>query len=752
MHEPLPLRYAAAAGEVLPARHVLHRDYETRSKTVLKLVGTHRYAADPSSEILCVAYAVDDEPVQLWLPCDPVPPEFVEAANNPSWLVAAHGDHFETAIEQHILAPRHGWPLVPLVRHHCTMAMALALGLPARLDKIANALELTNRKDAAGERLMHQMSKPRRPHKDEPAGIYWFDDPERIDRLCGYCRQDVEVEREIYGRLPPLSPTEHTIWVLSSTINGRGFCVDRAFAEAARRIAQAAAPEIDQELAELTGRAVTGINQIARLLAWLEQQGCTLRKLDKAAIERQLERVEELPAPMQRVLELRLGGAQAAVKKIDALLARAGTDDRVRGAFRYHGASTGRWSGEGFQPQNLKRPVAEDLVAATAAVATGDYAHVQKLYSRPLAVVGDCSRSMIIAAPGRVLIGADFGAIESRVLAWVAGEVWKLDAYRRYDATHDPCDEPYCILACKMLHVPEGSITPDRSERAYGKTGDLACGYMGGANAIEKFAPGVFSERERIKTEWRTAHPAIKRFWYAIDRAAWTAMRDRSRVVCYGPVAFKSNGTFLQLKLPSGRKLSYPQPRIIGDEREQHVLFSDNGLGQFKDCRFGQGAYGGLWTENIVSGIARDLLAEAMLRIEAAGYPIVLHVHDEVVAEVPEGFGSFEEFTRLMTCKPVWALNLPIAAKAWTGPRYCKSRSCTVPYRLTTEPTNATENIGGTYGAGVELRSKSVLQGRRSRDREEAPHQIRDRGTSRGAEGAEVGGLVYQRRTRPRAQ
>jgi DNA polymerase bacteriophage-type len=672
MHEPLPVHKAVGGGASV--QHVLNRDYETRSRAILKLVGTHKYAADPSTEILCAAYAVDDEPVQLWLPGDPVPPEFIEAAHNPGWTVAAHGDHFETAIEQHVLAPRHSWPNIPLERHRCTMAIALAAGLPARLDRIAAALELTHRKDAGGERLMHQMSKPRRRHKDEPAGVYWFDDPERLDRLCKYCRQDVEVEREIYGRLSPLSPTEQAIWQLSSIINERGFRVDRAFAEAARKIAQAAAPEIDAELAELTGGAVSKINQVARLLVWLQQNGCTLQKLDKTAIERQLERAEELSAPVQRVLELRLSGAQAAVKKIDALLARAGTDDRVRGAFRYHGASTGRWSGEGFQPQNLKRPVVEDLVAATAAVATGDYVHLRKLYPRPLAVVGDCSRSMIVAAHGHQLIGADFGAIESRVLARVAGEAWKLDAYRRYDATHDQRDEPYCILACKMLHVPEGSITPDKPERAYGKTGDLACGYMGGANAIEKFAPGVFSEteKERIKAEWRAAHPAIKRLWYAVDRAAWTAVRERGRVIRCGPVAFKSNGTFLQLKLPSGRKLSYPQPRIIGDEREQHVLFGDNSLGQFKDCRFGQGAYGGLWAENIVSGIARDLLAEAMLRTEAAGYPIVLHVHDELVCEVPEGFGSLEQFTRLMTRKPSWALDLPIAAKAWSGKRYCK--------------------------------------------------------------------------------
>ena len=307
----------------------------------------------------------------------------------------------------------------------------------------------------------------------------------------------MEVEREIYGRLPPLSPTEQAIWELSSVINERGFRVDRAFAEAARKIAQAAAPEIDAELADITGGAVTGINQVARLLQWLQQNGCTLQKLDKAAIERQLERAEELSSPVQRVLELRLGGAQAAVKKIDALLARAGTDDRVRGAFRYHGASTGRWSGEGFQPQNLKRPVVEDLVAATAAVATGDYAHVRKLYPRPLAVVGDCSRSMIVAAPGHQLIGADFGAIESRVLAWVAGEAWKLDAYRRYDATHDPRDEPYCVLACKMLHVPDGSYTPDKPERSLRQDRRFGVRLHGRRQRDREIRPGSVQSKPR---------------------------------------------------------------------------------------------------------------------------------------------------------------------------------------------------------------------------------------------------------------
>jgi DNA polymerase len=674
MHDPRPYCINVTNSTDPPVQHVLHRDYETRSNLALKSVGAHVYAADRSTEVICCAYAIDDAPVQLWVPGDPVPPEFSEAAADPSWIVCAHNDAFETAIERHIMAPRFGWPEIPLERHRCSIAMALALGLPASLGRLADALELVNRKDPAGQRLMHQMSKPRRPRQGEdPAGTYWFEDEERLQRLYEYCRLDVAVERELFGRLPHLSAAEHTLWVLSNKINERGFCVNRKFAEAARQIAQAATPEINAELAEITGGAVNGINQVARLLQWLRDQGCTAQKLDRKAIERQLGKEELLPSA-RRALELRLGGAQAAAKKLDALLRRAGADNRVRGAFRYHGAATGRWAGEGFQPQNLKRPVIEDIDAAIAAVSSGNYQHVRKLYPRPLSVIGDCSRSMICAAPGHVLIGADFSSIESRVLACIAGEEWKLDAYRRYDATRDPRDEPYCETACKIFRVPSGSYTKDSSQRSVGKTCELAFGYMGGLGAWRKFEPGRFTdaEVENFKREWRAAHPAIKQFWHDVDRAAWTAVRERGRVVGCGRVAFKCAGDFLFLKLPSSRKISYPHPRIIGDEREEHVVFADNAAGQFTDCRHGNGAYGGTWTENIVSGIARDLLAEAMLRVEAAGYSIVLHVHDEIVAEVRIGFGSMEEFTRLMTRKPSWALELPIAASAWSGVRYCK--------------------------------------------------------------------------------
>jgi DNA polymerase bacteriophage-type len=656
------------------AAHLLFRDYETRGVLPLDKVGVHPYAAHAQTEVLCCAFAVDDQPVKLWTPDDAIPAEFREAAANPNWIVVAHNASFEIAIEELLLGSRYGWPLISLERQRCTLAMASALALPGKLEKLADVLELSRRKDVAGHRLMLAMSKPRRARKSENAdAVHWFDDHERLQRLYAYCMADVEVERELFAHLQPLSPSEQTIWCLDACINSRGFYLDQQLTVAAKKLAAAAAPEIDTELAEVTGGGVTSVNQIARLQTWLCEQGCLVDNLDKKSVAALLK--TKLPPQVQRVLELRQDGGQAAVKKIAAVLNRVGGDGRVRGSFQYHKASTGRWSGSGVQPQNLKRPEIEDIDAAIVAVMTGNYDHVRGLYPRILSLLGDLGRSLIRAAPGHVLIGADFSAIESRVLAWIAGEEWKLDAYRRFDATHDPGDEPYCLLAARMLHLPKGSVTPQTRERAYGKTGDLACGYAGGERAIEKFAPGVFSleERERIKIEWRAAHPAVVKFWGAIDRAAKTAVKERGRAVVCGPVAFKCCGDFLFLKLPSGRKLAYPFARLkLTDPHHGVVVFHDNSEGQFSECRGGAGMYGGVWTENIVSGIARDLLAEVMLRIETAGYPIVLHVHDECLCEVSAGFGSSEEFTTLMTQRPSWAPDLPIAAKAWTGPRYCK--------------------------------------------------------------------------------
>jgi DNA polymerase bacteriophage-type len=666
---------SGVGNETATPKHVLFRDFETRGVVSLKSAGAHRYAADLCTEIICAAYAVDDEPVQIWTPPDPIPLEVVEAAINPEYLVAAHGP-FELVFEQNNLGPRFGWPQAPTFRQRCTMTLALAHSLPGSLEKAAKALSLLHQKDRTGQRLMLQMAKPRRPRKSEdPNGVYFFDDDARKERLFAYCMYDVQILRELYQRLLPLSEAEQELWELDQIINQRGFYVDRAFAEAAREVARAVRPALDAELERITGGAVTRVGQVARLQAWIRERGCRdILKLDKKAIEKLLD--TELPPEVLRALELRRDGAQSATRKIDTLLTCCGTDGRVRGALKFHGASTGRWSGNGFQPQNLKRPDVHDLDSAIAAIATGDLAQVQAQFPRPLSVIGDITRSLICAAPDNVLIGADFSSIESRVLAWIADEGWKLNTYRRFDATQDPADEPYCITACKIFRKPAGTYNTESPERKIGKTCDLAFGYQGGLGAWRKFEPDRFSDQEveQFKAEWRAAHPRIRKFWYDINRAAWKAVRDRGQIIRCGRIAFLCKGTFLLLKLPSGRKLAYPYPRIeIEDLEHQVVVVKDNSAGQWRDCRHGNGLYGGLLTENVVQAISRDLLAEAMLRIEAAGYPIVLHVHDEVVAEIPEDFGSTKQFTRLMTRVPVWAEGLPIAAKAWTGKRFCKS-------------------------------------------------------------------------------
>jgi DNA polymerase len=659
-----------------PAQHVLHRDYETRSTLNLQNVGPWKYASGDDTDVWCCAYAVDLQPVKLWRPGDPIPPEFTLAAADPSWLLCAHNAQFEIAIEYFIMQRRYGWPKTPLQRQRCTMAAALALALPTKLELLAEALELLHRKDKAGQRLMLLMSKPRRPRKGEdPKAICWYDDDDRIQRLGRYCCEDVESEREAYQQLRPLSPQEQQVWLLDLRINARGFHIDRGLAVAAYTIAKAAAPELNAELTQLTGGAATSINQVARLKLWLAQQGCKTDSLDKAGIK-DLLGADNLALGVRRALELRQSGAQAAAKKIDSLLARCDRDSRIRGALRYHGASTGRWAGNGVQPQNLKRPQIEDVNAAVAAIATGDYTYVRGLYPKPLAVIGDISRSMICAVPGHELIGADFSSIESRVLAWIGDEAWKLDSYCRFDATRDSRDEPYCIAACKIFRVPDGTFNADSPERRIGKTCDLAFGYQGGLRAWRKFEPNRFSdaEVEQFKFEWRATHPQIKKFWYAINRATLQAVREREHVIQCSRLLLKCSGMFLFIKLPSGHKLAYPFPSIeVKDLEHEVVVFKDASSGQWRDCRGGDGAYGGLWTENIVSAISRDLLAAALIRVERAGYRVVLHIHDEILSEVPIGFGSTEEFTKLMTVSPSWAVGLPIAAKAWCGPRFCRS-------------------------------------------------------------------------------
>ena len=585
---------------------ILIRDYETRSTLDLPDVGAWRYSQHASTDIFCCGYAIDDGPIELWLPGDPIPAAFSEAANNPDWLVAAFNDGFERLVEQHILGPRYGWPLTPIERHRCLQAAALARALPGSLDGVTAALKLEQRKDDAGRRVMLQMARPRKPRKDEdPKGVYWFDDEERREQLYAYCKQDVAAERELHRHLPFLEDSEQALWILDQAINDRGVQIDRTLLDAALKIAEQGRSEIDTELAKITAGEIDSVHQVARLLQWLNAHGAKLKSISKENLEKAL--TGGVPDIARRVIQLRLDGAHAATNKLYTMRAWLNEDNRARGTLKFHGASTGRWSSYGIQLQNLKRPVVDDIDHAMAAVASGSLERLRKDYSQPMSVVGDVTRAMICAAPGHRLIAGDLSGIESRVTAWVSGQQSKLDQWRRFDETQDPMLEPYYLIG-RSLGVPE------EKARTIGKIADLAFGYQGGVGAWRKLAPDDPAPDEHIKrlqSRWHTAHSHTKLFWKTINDKAVKAVRTPLRKVQFQRpewrhVAFESNGSFLFMHLPSGRKIAYPQPYLRTDPERNtvSVVFMDTGLRGWSECRNGLGAYGGTWIENAVQAIA----------------------------------------------------------------------------------------------------------------------------------------------------
>jgi DNA polymerase bacteriophage-type len=646
----------------------LFRDFETRSTLDLRDVGAWRYSRDPTTDVWCCGYVVDDEPVKLWVPGDPVPLEFIEAAQNPDWLVCAFNDNFERQIEAHVMV-NYGWPVVSIERHRCLQAAALALALPAKLETVAQVLKLEHQKDQAGHAVMIRMAKPRRPRKDEdPTGTYWVDDPDRRQQLYRYCKQDVAVERELHHRIAGLIPAEQSLWQLDARINDRGIHIDGDLLDAATRIADATQREIVEEFKTLT--ELDSIDQKEKLIAWLAAHDSVVTDLQKPTLKKALAR-NGIPAKARRAIELRLDGAHA--NKFATMRAWCNGDARVRGVFRFHGAHTGRWTSLGIQLQNLKRPVVKDMAAAIAVVATGDLNHVRQHYPQPMSVVGDITRALISAPKGRRLIAADLSGIESRVVAWLSGQQSKLDLWKKFDRTQDLNDDPYFVLG------RQSGIAQERA-REIGKTADLAFGYGGSIGAWRKLAgDGDTSTDEQIRKyqgAWRRAHPQIVRFWGAIDRSAVRAVQTPGQTFALKHVSFIYEGDFLFMLLPSGRRFAYPFPRLVTNGYgNSAVIFKINDKGKWTDCRHGQGMWGGVWTENVVQAVARDLFAAAMMRLEDAGYPIVLHVHDEIVAECPDGFGSSEEFLKLITTLPDWAEGRPIAAKVREGQRFCKIKA-----------------------------------------------------------------------------
>jgi DNA polymerase len=655
---------------------VLHIDCETRSTVELKKTGAYVYAAHPDTDVWCVAYAFDDGPVHTWFRGGPTPERIAEhvIAGLPLY---AHNAAFERAIWKHILRPRYDWPEPEIEQWRCTMVMSYAMALPGSLEQAAPAAGLDIAKDDAGRRLMLQMAKPR---KRDP--LIWWDDPEKVERLIAYCVQDVEVERALGDRLRPLKESELALWHLDQAVNDRGICVDVELAEAAKKVVAGAQQQLDADMHRATGGHVTTCSNRNQILSWLRAQGMELESLSKDNLAKLLE--GDLPQHVREVLDIRRISAKASVAKIDTLLAGTDDDGRARGLLQFHAASTGRWAGRRFQPQNIKRPDLRNVDRAIDMVRSGDIDLVQAFYDEPLSVVGDCLRGMIKAAPGHRIIAADYSNIEGRVLAWLAGEDWKLDAFRAFDAGTGP--DLYLVAAAGIYGVEVSTLNSKSPERQIGKVAELALGYQGGVGAFQTMATnyGVNlpnDQVEQIRDKWRAKNSRIKQCWYELEGAATAAVKKPGTLVECGKIKFKVAGSFLFMRLPSGRLLAYAEPTMRYKEMPwkdedgkpiKKLSLSYMGVNSYTRKWERCFAYGGLLAENATQAVARDVMAAAMPKLEAAGYPIVLTVHDEIVCEVPTGHGQLSGVERIMCDLPAWAEGCPVVAEGFEGERYRK--------------------------------------------------------------------------------
>jgi DNA polymerase len=673
----------------------LHLDYESRSAVDLKKTGAYVYAEDESTDVWCAAYAIDNEPVKLWHP--DLDDRDIKHAIKHTETVHAWNAAFERAMTAGVLVPRYGWPAPRAESWRCVMVQALAMALPGKLEQCAPALHLDVVKDKEGHSLMLRMSKPRKPRKGEPTDkLLWWDDEERRQRLYAYCKTDVVVERKIEQHLLPLRTSEQALWHLDQVINDRGIYVDTSLCRSALAVVSDVARWLNEELAEITDGDVTKITAVDQLVSWLAAQGVSTESLDKAHVADLLGC--DLPRDVRRVLEIRAEGGGAAVKKIDALVSGASRDSRARGLLQFHVASTGRWGGRRFQPQNIRRPKNKKAVPAyIEAVATGSADFVALVHGDPLSVVSDVLRGLVGAAPGCALYAADFSNIEGRLIAWFADEQWKLQAFRDFDAGvgHDI----YKLAYARSFSVEPESVGDD--QRQIGKVMELALGYQGGVGAFQKMAVGygVIVEDARadeLKVAWREAHPNVVQWWYDLEQAAKDAIANPGTTYHAGRIAFRKAGSFLYMRLPSGRAICYPYPCMkrklmpwttqgkmilpATDDApavyEQLPVWKDSicykGVDQFTRQWTDQFAHGGLLANNAVQGTARDVEAEAIVRVENAGYPVVLSVHDEVVSETSEDFGSLDEFKQLMATLPEWAEGLPLAVSGFKARRYQK--------------------------------------------------------------------------------
>jgi DNA polymerase len=662
-------------------------DIESCSQRNLKECGASVYASDSSTDILCLCFAIGDGDIQVWKPGDPVPTVFVNPADYgpfvwDNWT-------FDSQIYARILVSRYGFAPIALTNQDCAQRLALANGYPPELDLRCEALGVPYRKDPEARKAMLRLArlptpedptkKKRRKPKPEDPVARERDLALTVER----CKTDVTATRACYNdpRLRPLSSEERRVLLLDAEINARGVHINIPFLEAVRAITIKERNAVNVRLNELTSGIITSAHQRDRILTAVNNRGHHMTALTKRSVSAALAHKPE--DYVRELLTLRQRGAFNSVEKVKKILAFASSPDhRIRDVLRYHTAQTGRWASIGVNLHNFPRNDAELPASLIDAVLAGDHAELMR-WGNPLNVLAGLMRAVICAAPGYKLTWADFAAIESRVLAWFAGEIWKLDAFREYDASGDERLHPYRRIAAQMLRKDVLAIV--KAERQLGKNAELAFGFGGTVGAWQRIVDDGRAEGEikSINRRWRDAHPKTLVFWERLARTARAALHTR-QAIRVNPAPAPSivaafDGHTLTLELPSGRLITYPGARLMPNRKfedgDPDIEYFDNSQGGWRYVR----AWFGVLVENVVSGTARDLLAAALLRMNIRGWSIISHCHDEITIESPVGAVSEQDVLALMLEPPAWATGLPLGGKVHSGPIYFEGPATAEP-------------------------------------------------------------------------
>lgn len=648
-------------------------DIETYSSADLKKCGVYKYVQAHDFTVLLFCYAVDNGPKHIIdLAQGETLPDFVlEYLVDPEVKKTAFNANFERVCLQQFTGLK-----LPASQWECTMAYASQLSLPLDLETAARVLKLEQQKDSKGKALIRFFSIPCKPTKANGQRCRNLPEhaPDKWEDFKNYCIADVAVEQAIRDKIAffTIPQTEQKLYSLDQVINDRGILLDPDFMSHAIALNHTYVEQLTAEAIQLTG--LSNPNSVAQLKHWLnDQTGLQVDKLSKEIIPDLLEQIDDVI--VKRVIGIRQEMSKTSVKKYVAMTKAICSDNRVRGLIQYYGANrTGRWAGRIVQVHNLPRNEMEDLDLARQIVKQGNLELLYMLFDNVPDVLSQLIRTAFIASPDHRLIVADFSAIEARVIAWLANEKWRLDVFNTHGKIYE-------ASASQMFKVPLEHVTKGSVLRQKGKMCELALGYQGGPAAVIRIEiSNKTPKHKRIPEEelpklvamWRSANANIVRYWNKIGDAALAVVAGEvpRMDVGKGISMFMEKGIFF-IELPSKRRLAYLRPAIRNNKYGSPTLWYE-GMDQTTKKWCKQQTYGGKLVENIVQAIARDCLADALLRVDAAGYNVVMHVHDEIVTEVPHGKGSTEEINRIMGQPIPWASGLPLKADSYETDYYKK--------------------------------------------------------------------------------